>query len=268
RIWGELATALAPAASVAVWDMDSEFEVLLKAGSPATVTKLEALQGANLALVGDELLIFRRAELVGPSRWRLSELIRGLKGTSETTGAGVGAPFALASEAARGGYSLVGGIPHLPGANHQVLLEPGGLTAHSTSDGTLRPWPPAHLKAEQVGSDWLVSWVRRARFDGELDSGIEAPLGYDSEGYAVYAGMGSLVPGRRFTFDAPALFSAGVMNYGGDSVPRLQTAPTSPSVVIPGALWPGPGGRVAVCQLGVIGALGYLGFGRVAMLET
>src|SRR3546814_11488239 len=42
--------------------------------------------GANLALVGDELLQFGRAEQIDATRWRLSRLWRGRRGTEAAIG--------------------------------------------------------------------------------------------------------------------------------------------------------------------------------------
>jgi hypothetical protein len=47
----------------------------------------------------------------------------------------------------------------------------------------LRPYSPAHLRAEWVGGDLSVAWVRRTRIGGDSWSGIEVPLGEAREAY-------------------------------------------------------------------------------------
>lgn len=54
----------------------------------------------------------------------------------------------------------------------------------------LRPYPVAHLRATALGNDWQISWIRQTRIDGDDWSGLDVPLGEDSETYLVhiYAG--------------------------------------------------------------------------------
>jgi hypothetical protein len=55
--------------------------VLLDFGSLQSLPDERVLAGANAALIGDEILQFAIAELVGPARYRLSRLLRGQRGT-------------------------------------------------------------------------------------------------------------------------------------------------------------------------------------------
>jgi hypothetical protein len=50
----------------------------------------------------------------------------------------------------------------------------------------VRPWPPAHLRAERVASgDIAVTWVRCARLAGDAWGPGEPPVGAPAEGYLV-----------------------------------------------------------------------------------
>jgi hypothetical protein len=66
-----------------IWDQNNVLDVLVQ--SPGlefeTRTELEVLNGANLLLVGQEIIQFADAEQLGPSEWRLSKLLRGRRGT-------------------------------------------------------------------------------------------------------------------------------------------------------------------------------------------
>jgi hypothetical protein len=54
------------------------------------------MAGANLALIGDELIQFGRAEQLGPGLFRLSHLLRGRRGTEwAAAGHSVGDVFCL-----------------------------------------------------------------------------------------------------------------------------------------------------------------------------
>ena len=48
----------------------------------------------------------------------------------------------------------------------------------------LRPYAPAHLRAERSGDEVGLSWVRRTRFGGD-DWEIEPPLNEETERYRV-----------------------------------------------------------------------------------
>jgi putative tail protein len=122
--------------------------------------------GENLALVGQELLQFGRAQQLGDGRYRLSRLLRGRHGTEWAAGGhGIGETFCLVD----------------PGCLQPVVLAPSAVgaelrcTAHGIGDSaplpgatrvlsgeTLRPPSPCHLNAVRSGGDWRVSWVRRS----------------------------------------------------------------------------------------------------------
>ena len=66
-----------------VWDEDNILDLLVQ--SPGlefeSRTELEVLDGANLLLVGQEIIQFADAEQLGASEWRVSKLLRGRRGT-------------------------------------------------------------------------------------------------------------------------------------------------------------------------------------------
>lgn len=80
---GTAATALGEA-SEALFDTAHavEIELLHDAMLLEDADDARLLAGANLAVLGDELIQFGRAEPLGGARWRLSRLVRGRRGTS------------------------------------------------------------------------------------------------------------------------------------------------------------------------------------------
>ena len=81
--WAKAKTVLPVHERWGVWDDDNVLDVLVQ--SPGlefeSRTELEVLDGANLLLVGQEIIQFADAEQLGPSEWRLSKLLRGRRGT-------------------------------------------------------------------------------------------------------------------------------------------------------------------------------------------
>jgi hypothetical protein len=135
-------------------------QLLLNADAEALVA------GANLAIVGDELIQYGRADQLAPGLYRLSRLLRGRRGTewAATTHA-IGEAFCLIDAAdlrpvdlpaSAAGAALtaiahgVGDVAPLPGA--QLLV----------SGEALRPPPVCHLRLWRDTSSICASWVRHS----------------------------------------------------------------------------------------------------------
>ena len=152
-------------------DLEHSVEVML--GNPGQVllhADDDALAaGANLALLGDELIQFGRAEALGDGRYRLSRLLRGRRGSE----------WAIPTHAADEHFLLID-----PAALVTVALDPAmrGATisaaAHGVADDpmapptaaavangeSLRPLAPAHLAGMRAADGSLIlSWFERSR---------------------------------------------------------------------------------------------------------
>ena len=135
-------------------------QLLINADSDALMA------GANLALIGEELVQFGRAEQLGPGLFRLSRLLRGRRGTEWAAYIhGAAERFCLFNPAALQRIDLpaaavgaglmvvshgVGDVAPLPDAERQVSGE------------AMRPPSVCHLKGWLKGSSVQLSWVRRS----------------------------------------------------------------------------------------------------------
>jgi hypothetical protein len=175
-----------------VWDNENFLEVLVQ--SPGlefeSRTELEVLDGANLLLVGQEIIQFADAEQLGPSEWRLSELLRGRRGTEwamATHQVGevvlVLDPAALTRTSSLDEVGLarfyravsIGSDPSLPAA-----------VAFTNEAASLKSYAPVHLQGSRSGGgDLTITWVRRTRYSGEWRDLVDAPLNEASEAYEV-----------------------------------------------------------------------------------
>jgi Putative phage tail protein len=145
------------------------------------------LAGGNLAMIGEELLQFGRAEPLGAGRWRLSELWRGRRGTEWAVGTQtIGARFVLIESLA---------LARLPAASAvdsvQVMAVGVGDSAGVVALGpslvgvAVRPLVPIGLRWDRSGGDVVVRWTRRSRDGWRWRDSVEVPLGEEVERYRV-----------------------------------------------------------------------------------
>lgn len=193
-IVGETLTALPPGP---LWRTDRRavLEVRLRGGVLSSVSPEAALAGANaLALVGAdgtvEIATASQVELIGPQRFRLSGLIRGIGGSEAAAarllpaGARVvmldGAAIALTTDLADLGRNRryrVGPARDDVGDATMVEFEA------SIAGEALFPLSPVRPKAIRTGDGIALGWLRRTRIDGDSWDLAEVPLGEESERY-------------------------------------------------------------------------------------
>lgn len=188
-VLGTAATVL-PEGGSALFDLGSTVDVeLLSDGMELLSASDDALvSGANLALIGHELIQFGDAEAIGPKRYRLSRLLRGRRGTEWASASHqIGEDFALIEAGSGVPIALPPGFG--PGGTVQLLAsgvgdeEPAEAELMVTGEALLPP-SPVHLRAESLlGGDHLISWVRRSRAGWSWTSGSDTPLGEESEAY-------------------------------------------------------------------------------------
>ncbi|EIZ78297.1 hypothetical protein WSK_3179 [Novosphingobium sp. Rr 2-17] len=187
------ATSVLPIASPLLFDRGTQLAVTLidPAMQLASADTRQLAYGANLALVGDEIVQFARASSLGEGRWGLEGLLRGLGGSEAAIGAHVtGEPFVLLSS------PLVALDAATLGSDtkRQVLAVGRGDTDPVASsvrlDGlTLRPLAPVHpRRAIRSDGGWTLTWTRRARGVRYWQDGIDTPLVEQSETYIVTLG--------------------------------------------------------------------------------
>ncbi|WP_225207803.1 GTA baseplate fiber-binding domain-containing protein [Novosphingobium huizhouense] len=157
--------------------------------------------GANLALVGDELLQFGKAVPLGGARWRLSTLLRGRGGTEWAVGShnAAGEPFVLVDSRvvriAEGSATDAGEVVAIG------IGDPVPVRAPVRGRGSaLRPLSPVHGRAAMLPDGSLaVSWVRRARGAWRWSDEVEVPLNEESEAWEVTLGDPAALAARFVT---------------------------------------------------------------------
>ncbi len=202
------------AASSAIFDRQHAFEVDLlhpaMALASADAGAIDA--GANLVLVGDEVLQFAAATQTGPSRWRVSALSRGRRGTEARIGAqAIGDRFVMIE--ADSALTLDLPLAALGGTVRILAAGTGdsdGPVATSVvlRGGSVVPPSPVHLALRELGTgDVALDWVRRSRTGWRWIDGVDAPLGEEREAYRIVLERADGVA-RTLETDTPGLIVA------------------------------------------------------------
>ncbi|SEJ69570.1 Putative phage tail protein [Sphingomonas sp. OV641] len=141
--------------------------------------------GANLALVGEELLQFGEAAKLGERTWRLTLLRRGKFGTSGNL-LHDDAPFVLLD-----GNSVVS-FPADAALTQPVLVMANGVGDAQPAEAICRltgrslvPPAPVHLTGRIIDHVLHCTWRRRSRADWRWRDGVDAALIEEREGYQV-----------------------------------------------------------------------------------
>ncbi len=204
-------------------DEASFFEVLLRGeGSLSGVPLQGLLNGANAAVMGNEILQFRDAVLLSPHKYRLSGLLRGRLGTEEATaGHASGERFILLSPA----LTEIAVAPQLFGLPRNYKAVSIGATLASAPASSfmytakaLQPYAPVRgAVSGAVGSDITLTWIRRDRLYGQWRDGVDAGLSEVSEQYTVEVMHGANLL-RTLTVSMPvALYGAAMQATDGIS---------------------------------------------------
>jgi len=180
-------------------DRINTVQVALLAGSLSSVSNLDMLNGANVALVGSEIIQFQTATLNSDGSYTLSDLLRGRKGTESTTASHVlGEDFVLLqSDVVQ--FLPLNSSDRGASATYRAIstgqsVDDGANTAATYSLRSLQPLAPTHVTGTRNSSgDLTLSWMRRARKNAEWLDDVDVPLDEVSELYDVEIMNGSNV---------------------------------------------------------------------------
>lgn len=179
------------AAPATLRDLATEIDVTLAHAEMSLVDADDAAldAGANLALIGDELVQFGIAEQLDLTRWRLRRLLRGRRGTEAAAGTQTaGDRFVLIERDALTGIDL---SPATIGSRIKVLASGIGDTAGPvgvdivTNGVSVRPPSPAQLRLRPRDGGVRMTWVRRSRGGWTWIDGVDAPLIEEFEAFRI-----------------------------------------------------------------------------------
>jgi hypothetical protein len=231
-VMGAATTVLPPAGGVLI-DRSSAVTVALLSPDMALTdaSPRQLADGANRALLGEEVIQFGKAVPLGAGQWRLEQLLRGRGGTEAASALhGIGEPFVLLDGTP---IALDSGIVGAAPAAQIVALGLGDsapVTSIVAARGlSLRPLCPVHPRSTTTGGGLRFTWARRARGAWLWPDGVDAPLHEQGESYEVTYGPVA-APIARWPTSLPSL--------------ELTTA------TLAGLTAALPGGTLQVCQVG------------------
>jgi hypothetical protein len=172
-----------------VVDEKNTVDVELYSGTLSTVTRDSLLDSGQAAIIGNEVVGFQRATLIGENQYRLSGLVRGMRGTEDQIAEHVtGDRFVLVSSA--NWYrvdqllSSVGNEYLYKPVTFGKSIETAPAEAFTNTARGLMPLSPVDARAERASTGSItISWKRRTRLSSRLFGSV--PLGEASEAYEV-----------------------------------------------------------------------------------
>jgi hypothetical protein len=176
-----------------VFDKSSVLEVTLLSGELSSKSRDLILNGANKAVIGNEIVQFMTAELIGEKKYRLSNFIRGVRGTEQHIGTHVsGERFIYVGQT---GFARIPSINSWIGTKRFYKAVTKGATLSSAEEieftnsaGGLKPLAPVRFGGgypKAVAGDLVMSWQRRSRVDAAMRNNVGVPLGETTENYLI-----------------------------------------------------------------------------------
>ena len=189
---GTAETAL-PAGPTEFFDRGNAVDVALTDGVLLSAPEADVLNGVNGALLGDEIIQWTTATLIGTKRYRLSGLLRGRLGTEHAIyDHSVGERFVVLQpvgttlERVRDPVDLLLAPRWYKGVTiGEKISDVDAVTFINVGRG-LRPYAPCHLRGQRDADGTLeLRWIRRARFGGLWRDGGDVPYAEADERYDI-----------------------------------------------------------------------------------
>lgn len=176
-----------------VWDRENTVRVYLRRGTLSSATELAVLNGANVAVVGNEIIQFANATLIGDGIWELDTLLRHRLGTewAALTDHAMNTRFVLLTTASIRAVEYPLSDMNVARSYKAVTagqaLADGTVESFSGIGNSVKPLAPVKVQGVRDMSDNLtVTWIRRARLNADWQDGFDVPLDEPSEQYRVY----------------------------------------------------------------------------------
>jgi hypothetical protein len=173
------------------WDNTNSLNVVMSYGTLSGSTDLDVLNGANVLIVGNEVIQYVNCVQTGAGAYTLSRLLRGRRNT-EYAATGHGASETVIDpttglQRAIAPLSLIGLLRYYRGISvgRDITTATSETLAIAAND--LKPASPVHMTGSRDGSNNLtIGWTRRTRFGGDWQNNTgSVPLNEDSEAYEI-----------------------------------------------------------------------------------
>lgn len=193
--WGQVAGILAPPSHGAhgldwesrltIWPIIPWFEI-------ESITDDELWFGANLCIVGDEVIQFRDCVQNTDGSWTIWNLLRGRRGTEyAASNHKIGETFTFLAnttiEADSETLDANGKTLFFRAVGEGMALDTSAPLKITYAPRDLMPYAPKDIRRSLAGASITIDWKRRTRFGGNMQDGTEAvPLNEGNERYEFY----------------------------------------------------------------------------------
>jgi len=206
---GTTATTLGSGTATRFDRLNTVDVILIGDHTLSSVTEAAVLNGANAAVIGDEVIQFTTATLIAPGKYRLSNLLRGRLGTEHFIGAHfAGDRFVLLDEAVLPltfPTNTIGNSWTLKPVTFGASYTTGASQVVTIAGNSLAPLSPVMGKAVRGGGgDVTFTWLRRTRINGNLADYVDIPLNEASEIYDISVLNGSGAVLRSWQVTSPS----------------------------------------------------------------
>lgn len=204
---GRASSVLAAPAIVQTIDVDNSVTVRLVNGTLASAAdQVAVVNGANVALIGDEIVGFRDVVDNGNNSYTLSHLLRGRLGTEhEISSHALGERFVLLETAAildiPTAAAEVGVAKYYRAISIGAVLDSAASVAFTNTAVRKRPYSPVRITGSRAGDDLTINWKRRTRRGYKSRDFFDQPLFESAEQYQIDILDGAAVV-RTITVDA------------------------------------------------------------------
>lgn len=195
-----------------IWDDDSIITVVLKQGTLTSSTDIAVQNGQNWCMVGEEVIGFVNATLVGTNTYQLTRLLRGRAGSEQKCLTHVNDELFVLLDNTLATLPLTS--PDLGQTVKYKTVTLGSDLSKVSADDVMpyglnmRPWAVAQLKAVRQGDDWIISWVERPRFNNHLQDYQEINHDSDWAGFGITITQGVDVKHSAMTVEDTYTYTA------------------------------------------------------------
>lgn len=205
---GAALTVLGAGSSNLIDEVNTVDVALLGNVTLSSTTEAGLLNGANAAVLGNEIIQFMQAEVISAGVYRLSRLLRGRQGTDVAmTSHAIEERFVLLDEAVQPialPSSHMGQVWNLRASTFGDALSSGVTSSFTIQGNSLKPLAPIDAIAIRDGAtgDIEIRWKRRTRIEASLRDYVDVPLNELQEQYSVQLFNGAVLL-RSWQMDAP-----------------------------------------------------------------
>lgn len=190
-----------------IFDETNTVTITLSNGTLSSAAEIAVLNGANVAVIGSEVVQFKNAVLNADGTYTLSGLLRGRRGTDWAMSThAVGDRFVLAElstwRRVAMATSEIGLARLYKVVTFGSTLQSNVETSFTNNAVGIECYSPVQIGGgRNAAGDVTINWVRRTRISGEWRDYVDAALGEASEAYEVeiYSGSGFSTLKRTIT---------------------------------------------------------------------